>query len=137
VVSGIEELTMEARNADSSQMNDSRNAMTNAERQRRYRDKRRGGPPVGRWPNGAVVARIAKAQNVSRTMIYMAGWIVKHAPDVAPLIEAGKIRLTPTYKRLRREYDRAVYVAIRTAIDAGHDPHDLMVRRENGVFVVE
>jgi hypothetical protein len=37
--------------------------MTNAERQRKYRDRKRGGPPVGRWPK--VACRVGGAAGKS------------------------------------------------------------------------
>jgi hypothetical protein len=118
-------------------VNDNRNAMTNAERQRRYRERKRGGAPVGRWRHGSFVATFAKVNNIGRTVIFMAGWIREYAPDVAFLLESGAVKVTPTYKRLTAEYDREVWVAIQAAEAEGSDPRLLTCRRENGAFVVE
>lgn len=85
-------------------MNDQRNGtMTNAERQKRYRDRKRGGPPRGRWTGHISVASRAKALSVSRTMIFMARWIAEHAPDVATQIERGELKVGPEYRRLKAE----------------------------------
>ncbi len=91
--------------------------MTNAERQKRYRDKKRGAPVEGRWPAGHISKpAIAELMQLSRTLVCMASWIKKHAPDVAPDLQAGRLKTTPTYKRLKAEYDAGVVAAI-----AGHD----------------
>jgi hypothetical protein len=55
-------------------------AMTNAERQRRYRDKKRGGPPQRQCAGSLTEA--AKAAGLKRTTLWMLLWINKHAPDV-------------------------------------------------------
>jgi hypothetical protein len=88
------------RNADSLPVN----AHSNAARQKRYRDRKRGGPPVGRWNGHVSMAMRAKAVGVSRTMLFMAGWIRRNAgSEIVADIKAGKLPLAATYRRLRRE----------------------------------
>ena len=52
--------------------------MTGAERQKRYRDKKRGGPPVGRWGGHLSHATFAKLAHVGRTFYWMLGWMLLH-----------------------------------------------------------
>lgn len=109
--------------------------MTNAERQKRYRDKKRGGPPKGPWGGSPSVASIAEAAGIGRTIIFMVKWIDRHAPDVTPELKAGSLKATPTYKRLRREYE----MGIANALSDQHATEDaqLMVSRRHGRFVFE
>src|SRR5262249_36569965 len=107
--------------------------MTNAERQKRHRDKGRGGPPAGGGPPGYLsVGKRAKALDVGRTLMFMSQWILQHAPDVADRIESGELRTTPTYTRLRNEY----VMCVARALEARRDDGDarLEVFRRNGEF---
>ncbi len=124
------------RNADSSPVNDHRNGpMTNAERQKRYRDKLRGGPPVGRWACHLSVAKAAQIQGIGRTMIFMAGWISKYAPEYEEQIISGKIKaLTPLYHRLKSEYEAKLFKALNVRPSDGAT---LFFRREDDEFVFE
>lgn len=103
---------------------------SNAERQRQYRDRQRGGPPKGRWHGHTKAADIARSQHVSRASLFMAEWILKHAPDVVPDCDAGKVKITPTYRRLRQEYIMALARAMEKY---GNRP--LVCVRKNGRFV--
>ena len=103
------------RNADSLPANDQRNAgrraMTSAERQRRYRDKKRGGPPLGRWHGHATAQQLAPP-HLGRTSVFMGRWIIKHAPDLCDhqtgQIDFGEYRtLTACYRGLKKERMRA------------------------------
>jgi hypothetical protein len=111
-------------------------AMTNAERQKRYRDKQRGSPAGRRW-SGHLSARVnAYLAQTSRTAYFMGLWILNNAPDVLP--ESGKAReafkITPAYKRLRSEYELGI-------LDALSQPHDesdqLVYYRLDGKFHFE
>jgi hypothetical protein len=109
-------------------------AMTNAERQKRHRDKRRGCPREGRWPAGYLsVDRLAKVQGVGRTTIFMAKWILRHAPDVAPRLDAGELSVAPTYRRLRNEYVMGAARAVKARPD--DNEARLEETRRNGKFV--
>lgn len=127
---------MRERNGDSSKINDSSNApMTSAERQRRYRDRRRGGPPRGRWPEGYVpVGVTAKLAGTNRSYAFYAAWMEKHAPDALGEVLARKLKIAPIYERLRREYDRGIIVAV-------GQPHgetdELVTYRDDGHFVFD
>jgi hypothetical protein len=46
----------------------------------------------------------ASDNKVSRTLLFMSQWIITYAPDVAPGIESGELRVTPTYRALRSQY---------------------------------
>src|SRR5262245_52778311 len=107
--------------------------MTNAERQKRYRDKQRGGPPLGRWHGHTATSKIAKALNASRTMFYMGQWIAGHAPDMASKIETGEAKVTPIYNRLRIQYIMALARASQKRPDG--EGYQLVERRRNGKFV--
>jgi hypothetical protein len=107
--------------------------MTNAERQKRYRDRKRGGPPVGRWAGGVSVAFAAKEMDVGRTIVFMNRWIDRHAPDIVPILLAGGAKTTPTYNRLRAEYNAGILAAFRAKPD--HDGFRLTESRKNGKFV--
>lgn len=109
--------------------------MTNAERQKRYRDKKRGGPPVGRWSDHLSVPKLAESLKVGRTSIFMAAWIRKHAPDVAADLQADRAKVTPSYKRLRGEYDLGLVRALQAREDQGNA--QLVVYRKDGQFVFE
>ncbi len=123
------------RNDDSSPVNDKRNGpMTNAERQRRYRDKRRGGPPAGRWADLTSAAKHGEVYKISRTMIFMCSWVCKHAPEYEEQFAAGKTKVSPVYRRLKREYDVALFKALD---ERPSDDAHLVCRRENGEFVFE
>ena len=90
------------RNADSPNLDSHRNGpMSNAERQRRYRNRKRGGPPRGRWAGHISVAKQAEAVGASRSMLFMAKWICKHAPDLVSEIEAGTLKVYTSYYRRR------------------------------------
>lgn len=108
--------------------------MTNAERQKRYRDKKRGGPVEGRWSVGHLtVADQAKLVQVGRTSVFMAMWISKYAPDAAQGLTAGTLKVTPTYKRLKCEYDAGVVEAIARKVST--DGERLVSSRRDGQFV--
>ncbi len=62
----------------------------------------------------------------------MAGWIIRHAPDLQVELESDKIKVTPTYKRLRREYDAALFRAIE---ERPGDGYQLVFYRQDGDFV--
>jgi hypothetical protein len=106
--------------------------MTNAERQKRYRDKKRGGLARERRPGGMTDAELAKTLHVSVSMLRMARWIIAHAPDVVPAIEAGELTVTAEYRRLNDELDRAFFLAIHAGRPAGDVR--LMGRRRDGKF---
>jgi hypothetical protein len=84
--------------------------MTNAERQRRYRDKKRGGPPVGRWPDGAympkVLGDIRGTTGWGKSQWYMAKWICDHFPEVLKTLGSGRDAresVSHAYHRLKGE----------------------------------
>jgi hypothetical protein len=41
----------------------------------------------------------------------MTQWILEHAPDLASAMNAGKVKLTPIYQRLRNQYVMAIAAA--------------------------
>ena len=97
------------RNADSPSVDSHRNGpMSNAERQRRYRDHQRGGPAVGRWHGHVPAERTAAGWGISRAMLFMASFVLDHAPELEAEIMAGTLRLTRAYKLVRRQHDMAV-----------------------------
>jgi hypothetical protein len=63
------------------------------------------------------VASLASVYKVSRSMIFMADWLQKYAPEVVPDLDAGKLKLTPTYQRVRREHELAYMRALIAARD--------------------
>ena len=108
------------RNDDSPLVDAKRNTpVTNAERQRRYRDRKRGGPSCGRWPLGYVtIAQTARLQGVSRSMLFMARWLRMYAPDVIPKVESGELKVTPIYQRRRSQL--AMQIA-KQLVEGGRD----------------
>jgi hypothetical protein len=78
-----------------------------------------------------------KISGSSRTGLFMGKWLIKHVPGMYEKMMAGQIKITPTYRRLKDEYDRALFVAIGAAIKSGRDPHDLTERYEGGRFIIE
>jgi hypothetical protein len=114
-------LTPSERNADGTPVNDHRNAggeaTTNAGRQRRYRDRKRGGPPRGRWCGHKTAQQFAPA-GWRRTKVFMGLWIIRHAPDLfdprTGQIDCGEHRtVTALYKALRVERMRAAAMFFR------------------------
>jgi len=95
--------------------------MTNAERQKRYRDRKRGGPPVGRWLAGykSVETTVAEEKKLwsepgmGRTMVFMLLWLKRMAPAVER--DADKVRISTTYKRLRAVYKANLRKAVNEA----------------------
>ena len=114
--------TTTERNADSPSVDCQRNGpLSNAERQRRYRDRRRGGPPVGRWDGHMSVKATLAVFPVGRSFYYMTRWLRKYAPEVIPDLEAGKAKITPTYQRVRHEHELAYFRALIAERDADGD----------------
>jgi hypothetical protein len=107
--------------------------MTNAERQKRYRNRQRGGPPLGRWGGRLSIGQAAKAVGCSRTILFMIRWIDKYAKDVMPQLDHPKARVTPAYKRLRAEYDAGFLKAYLGRKD--HRGVRLVSLRRDGRFV--
>jgi hypothetical protein len=111
---------------------------SNAERQKRWRDRNRGGAPVGRWPEGYVsVARQAKVFQVGRTLMFMSRWILKHAPEFEAPILSGEIkRVTPLYRKLKRDYDLGIFRALQgaTSDQAAGNGWSLTEGRQDGHF---
>jgi hypothetical protein len=105
--------TATGRNADSSPVN----AQSNAERQKRYRDRKRGGPPVGRWPQypnsfaksaGEHWQKFKVWPGVCRTNFFMAKWVIEHASrEIIDDMNAKKTSIVRAYRRLRDEHERA------------------------------
>jgi len=114
-------------------------AMSNAERQKRYRDRKRGGPPRGRWYGHGPVLNAKQhfaVHGCSRTTLFMGRWLWEHAPDAAEDILDGssEAKVSPTYRKLRREFEAGVVKAISEGVLEGHV---LTFRRENGKFIFE
>jgi hypothetical protein len=89
-------------------------AMTNAERQKRYRDRKRCGPLVGRW-HGHRTAKQFGAENptgerVGRSMVFMIAWLQRHLSREDFLALVAKEKVTPLYRRLKRQHDYRVGV---------------------------
>jgi hypothetical protein len=120
------------RNGNGSQVNDKRNGpMTNAERQRRYRDRSRGCPPVGRWAYHTATAKIAAEYKISRTMIFMSAWIKNHAPEYCDALVAGSGTVSKIYREQKPKFDAGLFRAI------SKDPKDgsrLTWHRVDGEF---
>ena len=110
-------------------------AMTNAERQKRYRDRKRGGPPRGRWgDHGWTQAQLAAGLGIGRTMVCMVHWLGEcGALEELRKIEAGRGKVTPIYKRLRADYERGLCRALLHEIPG----RVLTCRREDGAFLFE
>ena len=81
------------------------NAMTNAERARRYRDRKRGAPAYKR---ALTLTAIAKMQGISRISVWRAKVIAEWAPELALLCEAGQMSLRRAFPVAARRRDRAV-----------------------------
>ncbi len=72
--------------------------MTPAERQRKYRDRLRGGPPVGRWPEGHMtMEELARRSGISRTLLYMARQVREWRPDLYEQMRKGELAVTRAY----------------------------------------
>jgi hypothetical protein len=115
-------------------------AMTNAERQKKYRDRKRGSPPVGRWPKEHLpVEIVAKVSHVGRTSVFMASWVGKHAPECQLDLAEGRAKMTPLYRRLRREYLAGIAAALEkaTAKQRALEGWTLTERHKDGHFVFE
>ena len=87
--------------------------MTNAERQRRYRDKKRGGPSVGRWPDGPwqgkAVIKICSHIGMSKSNWYMLKWLGLHFPDVVKTLGNrgdGRESVSHAYRRIKADLVR-------------------------------
>ena len=89
-------------------------ALSAAERQRRFRDRKRGGPPLGRWHGHESLAEQAAAIGCSRTTVFRLKWLFTNAPEAAERAAAGVEKITPLYYRLRREYDEALIRFVET-----------------------
>jgi len=106
-------------NGESPLVDCQRNApLTNAERQRRYRDHKRGGPPVGRWHDHVSVAAVAKSQGIGRSLLFMASWLQRFAPDLIPQLERGELKVTQAYYRRRDQ------LAMQAAMQGGRADAD-------------
>lgn len=90
------------RNGDSPFVDGQRNVpLTAAERQRRYRDRKRGGPAKGRWA-GHVSAKVFASQwAISRSTLFMSQRIRKLSPDLTKEVEGGRMRVGRAYRILR------------------------------------
>lgn len=108
-------------------------ALSDAERQKRCREKKRGGPPVGRWAGHISLAKIAAAVGIKKSTLAMLRWIERHAPDVLPGLD-GAWKPAPMYRKLKTEYDGVVFRAWWARHTEGHTDR-LVVERENGRFV--
>src|SRR5437870_2773322 len=111
------------RNAERPLENNHRNgAMSNAERQRRYRDRNRGGPPKGRWAGHQSLETQAQAslpQRLSRSSVYMLRWITGHAPDVLPALFADLNDAESRRSRRRGSGIRPIYDRLRAELKEG------------------
>ena len=76
----------------------------------------------------------AQALGIGRTIVVMCSWIMDHAPEYGDQIAAGTAKVTPIYRRLKREYDAKCFRAI---CEQPSDGARLVCRRENGEFVFE
>jgi hypothetical protein len=90
------------------------NAQSNAARQKAYRDRKRGGPPVGRWPRAEWLKTTPLKYTLSiidmrRTTYFMCKWLIECAsPEIVASLNASKIKIGPTYRQLRAEHNRAI-----------------------------
>jgi hypothetical protein len=78
--------------------------MSNAERQRRFRDKRRGGPPVGRWPADYMsLSAWAEIMGMSRTTLARLHYLDEVAPGWAEALEGDDrpVSITKAYYLMR------------------------------------
>jgi hypothetical protein len=74
-------------------------AKTNAERQKAYRDRRRGGPPIKR----TTAAEVAANYEMCRTCLFYALWLNQHRPDLSVLVERGELSVSRAYAIGRKE----------------------------------
>jgi hypothetical protein len=113
-------------------------AMSGAERQKRYRDKKRGGPPRGRWAGHTKVVDAQgpdwRGRRHKRTWAFMQKWLAAHAPGV-PLDH----KITTSYETLRDLWVRAYNAAWDGATEAQREGRrwDLRERFEDGDFRFE
>jgi hypothetical protein len=107
---GLATATCQLSNADSSRVN----RQSNAARQKAYRDRQRGGAPIGRWPRPEWLKTTPLEYTLSvvdmrRTTYFMCRWLIEHAsPEIVADLNARKIKIAPTYRRLRAEHTGAV-----------------------------
>lgn len=67
----------------------------------------------------------------------MGKWILQHAPDLAPAVEAGTHaeKVTPLYHRLKREYADAVGWLLQRTGDLRSRGHRMVMDRRDRKFV--
>ena len=80
-------------------------AKTSAERQREYRDRKRGGPAAGRWAGHTTAAEIVQQYGGSRTGLSMAQLVKRYRPDLFERVQSGDLKLAVAYKLANRERD--------------------------------
>ena len=88
--------------------------MTNAERQRAFRDRRRGGPAVGRWDYGPDHAEFMRKTlerlHICAETYRRVRWVTKHYPDLMPVLMADSIgigtviKIARDHRRMAREH---------------------------------
>jgi hypothetical protein len=129
-------------NADNSPVN----AQSNAARQKAYRDRKRGGPSVGRWPvmqtwdgktttapKACIDKYVCDTTGIGRTTLYMTKWLAKHAP--AGVWEQlnehrSKLKVAPAYRALKRQI-RNEYILALQAEHRGEDPWPALYAKWN------
>jgi hypothetical protein len=83
--------------------------MTNAERARRYRDRKRGAP--ARHPTTTMSA-LARESGASRTLRWRARVIAKWAPEFVPLVKSGDMRIGRAFPIAQQRRDSTTMKAI-------------------------
>jgi len=77
--------------------------MSNAERARRYRDAKRGGPAI---------KPVARLPGASRTMTWRCGVVQRWAPELVPLIESGEMTVGRAFPVAQQRRDTAIMQAL-------------------------
>jgi hypothetical protein len=54
----------------------------------------------------------------------MASWLLRYAPELVPNLDAGKLKITPTYQRVRRDRELAFFRALCAEKKAGDQAGD-------------
>lgn len=105
-------------------------ALTNAQRQRRWRDKKRGSAPTGRWPEDRWNLEMrAEFAGIGRTMMWMLDYLDRTAPALyRRLLDRDFRGASMAYQQVKEAFNAAVFgIALDPAavarIDAGDEPH--------------
>lgn len=85
---------------------------TNAERQREWRDRQRGGQPVGRWPDGAAYGKALRrgAAAVDLSVETLRRYVILKSmyPEIQDIVDARTITIGKAFKTHKRAQNIAI-----------------------------